>query len=830
MQPINIINGSWKQGVEPKVVNLTGTAFMEEAGAHVFHISAEDASGAAIAFTGTVSALFLRADNTTVAIDGEISEGAAEITLVSDCYHVPGRFSIAVYVSDGTDSACVYAAVGNVYRTSSDVVIDSGATIPTLAQLQAAYQACVEATADAEGAAEEAIGNFAPAFAEATANVAGSYVTYTDGKMYLLPNGHTANTTWANTTKSEVKVGGELADLKGAVSDIAIVKNDLDQWLYAKDKYINASFVLTDLLGYDTYRIPCEQLDFITFSWTGDSVFGGLNEVYAYAYEDSNGLSRSLGNANISILSNSKKAMFIAPQGAVAVYFTFQASRIDNTFTIVKNDSRQYSSGINYFENFIIPVNANTYLDAGFYINDQNRITLWENVANYHTWWIHVKAGDKIKYKAAVDGMLYNAVYIDFSGTRATITGLEHTFVSDAIVIAFEKTDSPDSVVIIPNDVKLKIGSSDVDGLDGAISDAMESVNQGISDLEDSIDEIDNKLNASSVTYTEGDEAGYWSVIDGAFVEKTYADFKRRKIEVADWMGKEISFNITGLVGSAAAVYCAFSDASDEYISMNEYALGEQTLTIPSNAKYIYMCFYGAAYCPSYTISANKYITSNDLALMGISADWDGLTGVAFGTSLTYRAQTTGGYLEYLQDMSGLTFDNQGVGSSLILGDGGSLDMLAKIKSYTGYSGKRVCLLEGFINDWYGQSTLGTYTDTAETTVCGCVRSALNYIMSQNANLTVFLILDHYGRNYDSIDCSSTAQRNGKTQFEYYEEIAKVAESLGIPVIKEYAGSQISENTPQYLLDNIHPNALGAKQSANFIWSQMKQYFPNAIN
>jgi len=152
MQPINIINGSWKQGVEPKVVNLTGTAFMEEAGAHVFHISAEDASGAAIAFTGTVSALFLRADNTTVAIDGEISDGAAEITLVSDCYHVPGRFSIAVYVSDGTNSACVYAAVGNVYRTSSDVVIDSGATIPTLAQLQAAYQACIEATAQATNA------------------------------------------------------------------------------------------------------------------------------------------------------------------------------------------------------------------------------------------------------------------------------------------------------------------------------------------------------------------------------------------------------------------------------------------------------------------------------------------------------------------------------------------------------------------------------------------------------------------------------------------------------------------------------------------------------
>ena len=153
MQPINIINGVWRQGVEPKVVNLTGTAFMEEAGAHKFSISAEDATGAATTFSGTVSALFLRADNTTVAIDGSISDGKAEVTLVSDCYHVPGRFCISVYISDGTDSACVYAAVGNVYRTSSDVVLDSGATIPTLAQLQAAYAACVEATAYALAAA-----------------------------------------------------------------------------------------------------------------------------------------------------------------------------------------------------------------------------------------------------------------------------------------------------------------------------------------------------------------------------------------------------------------------------------------------------------------------------------------------------------------------------------------------------------------------------------------------------------------------------------------------------------------------------------------------------
>ena len=102
-------------------------------------------------------------------------------------------------------------------------------------------------------------------------------------------------------------------------------------------------------------------------------------------------------------------------------------------------------------------------------------------------------------------------------------------------------------------------------------------------------------------------------------------------------------------------------------------------------------------------------------------------------------------------------------------------------------------------------------------------------MLSQNANMTVFLILDHMGRDYNSVNCSSTATRNGLTQFEYYSEIEKVANSMGIPVIREYAESQICENTPQYLYDNIHCNALGAKQSANFIWSRMKTYFPNAV-
>lgn len=202
---------------------------------------------------------------------------------------------------------------------------------------------------------------------------------------------------------------------------------------------------------------------------------------------------------------------------------------------------------------------------------------------------------------------------------------------------------------------------------------------------------------------------------------------------------------------------------------------------------------------------------------------YQGLSGVAFGTSLTYRAISEYGYLDYLPTLSGMTWDNQGIGSSVIKGN-----MLTAIKNYSSYANKDICILEGFVNDWYQGLTLGTYEDNTEDTVCGCVRSALNYMLSQNANMTIFLVLDPYGRLYSGTDCRSYAVNgNGQTQYEFYEEIAKVAASLGIPVIKQYAESGISENTPQYINDNIHPTELGAKQSAYVIWAGMKQHFPN---
>lgn len=199
--------------------------------------------------------------------------------------------------------------------------------------------------------------------------------------------------------------------------------------------------------------------------------------------------------------------------------------------------------------------------------------------------------------------------------------------------------------------------------------------------------------------------------------------------------------------------------------------------------------------------------------------DYYGKNAVAFGTSLTYRAATTSnGYLNDLCGMLQMNVDNQGQGNGCIMQYSDLPNILTKITNYSGFASKDVCLLEGFVNDWYNQNPLGTYRDTSTTTVCGCVRTALETILTANSNIAIILILDHYGR----LDCADNATRNDKYQYEYYEEISKVAESMGIPVIKEYANSKMNRYTERYIIDDIHCTQIGCYESALTIYEQMK--------
>lgn len=149
----NVISRVWTRNAEVVVEPLRGCAFTEEDGAHQFRIAGQDQNKTPVALSGTVLGKMIRADNVTIDISGSISSGEAVLTLVDDCYHVPGRFSLVIYLSDGTSSMAVYACVGNIFRGTSGQELDSGTTVPSLAELEAAYQNALAAAQDARDAA-----------------------------------------------------------------------------------------------------------------------------------------------------------------------------------------------------------------------------------------------------------------------------------------------------------------------------------------------------------------------------------------------------------------------------------------------------------------------------------------------------------------------------------------------------------------------------------------------------------------------------------------------------------------------------------------------------
>lgn len=270
-------------------------------------------------------------------------------------------------------------------------------------------------------------------------------------------------------------------------------------------------------------------------------------------------------------------------------------------------------------------------------------------------------------------------------------------------------------------------------------------------------------------------------------------------------------------------------DANKDFLQSTASSGYTYWITPPTGAAYVKFLIQTSNHTSFYVYSdePDSVQVPLDGIPYGLYNQYAGKKAVAFGTSLTYRAQSSGGYLEYLPEMAQMTVDNQGLGNSTILEHQEHTDMMGMITGYTGYADKNVVLLEGFVNDWYDNSDkLGTWKDEGvitSTTVCGRIRYAINYILTQNPHTTLIMILDPYGQAYNgSPGCASTVVKSGYTQMEYYDEIAKLAESLGIPTIKGYAISGMNELVPDYYIDIIHPSSLGAKQFANVIWENMK--------
>lgn len=134
-----------------KVHSLDGNVFSADSAANLIGVEIYD-NGQAAQITGAVHGYAIREDGATVIIDGTLSGNKASVILPLSCYTVVGRLSVVIKVGTMT----VGAVTGNVYRSTTDTIVDPAHIIPSIDELLAKIAACEAATANANTAASNA--------------------------------------------------------------------------------------------------------------------------------------------------------------------------------------------------------------------------------------------------------------------------------------------------------------------------------------------------------------------------------------------------------------------------------------------------------------------------------------------------------------------------------------------------------------------------------------------------------------------------------------------------------------------------------------------------
>lgn len=189
---------------------------------------------------GSVSADVIRADGSTVAVSGALDGNRAYVILPQACYAVPGSISIVIKNTQNTTITTIAALVGNVYRSSTDEIVDPGTIIPSISSLIAAIDA--------------AIGSIPADYSALLASIAADYSsskTYPVGaycweagvlKRCIVPITSAETYTAAHWTNAVI--GDDLSALKSAIT-------------------FNANNFLYGNLNYES-----RALNGITFAWS----------------------------------------------------------------------------------------------------------------------------------------------------------------------------------------------------------------------------------------------------------------------------------------------------------------------------------------------------------------------------------------------------------------------------------------------------------------------------------------------------------------------------------------------------------------------------------
>lgn len=267
----NIIKRVWNQGSMTPIEDLQGSAFTNENGGHTFQISGVDSNGEALALSGTVAASFLRPDQTTVGISGSVSGGVASVTLSEECYGIPGRFGLVVFLTSDGKKTAIYSCVGNVARSSTDAVAP-GVTADVVDLINE-----IETAVGTIPASYSALmADIAPTYSTSALYAVGDYAWYEgDLKRCIVPI--TVGETYTPAHWTSAVVGDDVCALKSAFNPVA------DSTLVLKTKGIDYSSnyykTVYGLTKDETYMLKVTVGTAGTYSLTSNSNYSSSNKV-----------------------------------------------------------------------------------------------------------------------------------------------------------------------------------------------------------------------------------------------------------------------------------------------------------------------------------------------------------------------------------------------------------------------------------------------------------------------------------------------------------------------------------------------------------------------
>lgn len=249
MMANNIIKRIWNQNKMVQIEDLKGMAFQAEDGGHTFEIYGIDEAGETVTLTGTPSGVFLRPDNTDVVLDCSVSDGVVSATLPDECYDVPGRGGLTVFITADGKKTALYAAVVTVSRTSSGTVAPPATQ--TVVDLINAISAAV-ATIPASYSALMA--DIAPTYSDSALYAVGQYAWYDgDLKRCIVPITTAESYTAAHWTSAVL--GNDVSDLKSALDRNKYISDFTDSMYSLIDTdFADGSYIQFDLSKVGLYK------------------------------------------------------------------------------------------------------------------------------------------------------------------------------------------------------------------------------------------------------------------------------------------------------------------------------------------------------------------------------------------------------------------------------------------------------------------------------------------------------------------------------------------------------------------------------------------------